>query len=830
MYPGTPFDALLSALLASLSSVGDALAIPLAATGTGTGTTAATSAPEATVVFALVALPFLGAVLTPLVYRLLGERTAYFAASVALACLALVAILYGSEGLIEIPWIPALGVSLAFYVDGLSLLISFLASGVGVLILAYSGGYMHDEPGKTRYYATLLAFMGSMLGVALAADLVALFVFWELTSVSSFLLIGHYRETDSGRYAARKSLLITVAGGLFMLVAFLLLNTVSARALGEPTFLLIGAPDSLIANTDAVRTTLRETGLFVPVLALIGVGAAAKSAQVPLHIWLPNAMEAPTPVSAFLHSATMVKAGVYLVGRFRPLLVGEEWTLAFAVLGLLTMTVTAMLAVGATDIKELLAYSTASHLGLIIAGFAFASVLGAETGAFHILNHALFKAALFLVAGIVSHEAGTRVISELGGLRRDLPVTAAITAVAALSMGGLPPFNGFYSKELLFETTYEAAHAAGGLWWVFPVVAVFGSVFTFLYSIRFLWLFVGEKPDSLGEVHSPPLVMLVPPAVLALLVVAVSAVPQFFVDNLVGSVVASAVPGEAHGFEVYIPTELSPPVLMSVITIAAGIALSPVYDRLHDGVRYLSSVRSISPNWYYDAGIEVFQSIVSTGLVARAQNGLLRTYAVWVLATVSALALGGYVAGGITLPTFSGTSLSLPIIIVLGVAVIGAVAVSIAPSHIAGVLTLSILGFMVALFYLLASAPDLALTQLTVETLVLVVFLLVLDRLPTFYGKISTVRAARDAVLAGVVGITVFTTVLVSTAATPEEPIYTFFVERAPLPDGGGGGNVVNVILVDFRAFDTMGEISVVAMAALSVMTLIAMRERGETQ
>ena len=830
MYPGTPFDALLSALLASLSSVGDALAIPLAATGTGTGTTAATSAPEATVVFALVALPFLGAVLTPLVYRLLGERTAYFAASVALACLALVAILYGSEGLIEIPWIPALGVSLAFYVDGLSLLISFLASGVGVLILAYSGGYMHDEPGKTRYYATLLAFMGSMLGVALAADLVALFVFWELTSVSSFLLIGHYRETDSGRYAARKSLLITVAGGLFMLVAFLLLNTVSARALGEPTFLLIGAPDSLIANTDAVRTTLRETGLFVPVLALIGVGAAAKSAQVPLHIWLPNAMEAPTPVSAFLHSATMVKAGVYLVGRFRPLLVGEEWTLAFAVLGLLTMTVAAMLAVGATDIKELLAYSTASHLGLIIAGFAFASVLGAETGAFHILNHALFKAALFLVAGIVSHEAGTRVISELGGLRRDLPVTAAITAVAALSMAGLPPFNGFYSKELLFETTYEAAHAAGGLWWVFPVVAVFGSVFTFLYSIRFLWLFVGEKPDSLGEVHSPPLVMLVPPAVLALLVVAVSAVPQFFVDNLVGSVVASAVPGEAHGFEVYIPTELSPPVLMSVITIAAGIALSPVYDRLHDGVRYLSSVRSISPNWYYDAGIEVFQSIVSTGLVARAQNGLLRTYAVWVLATVSALALGGYVAGGITLPTFSGTSLSLPIIIVLGVAVIGAVAVSIAPSHIAGVLTLSILGFMVALFYLLASAPDLALTQLTVETLVLVVFLLVLDRLPTFYGKISTVRAARDAVLAGVVGITVFTTVLVSTAATPEEPIYTFFVERAPLPDGGGGGNVVNVILVDFRAFDTMGEISVVAMAALSVMTLIAMRERGETQ
>ena len=786
--------------------------------------------PNRAAVLALVALPFVAAAVTPLVYRLLGEWTAYFAAAIALACFALVATLYGSEGVVEIPWIPALGVSFAFYVDGLSLLISVLASGVGVLILTYSGGYMHDEPGKTRYYATLLAFMGSMLGVALAADLIALFVFWELTSVSSFLLIGHYRESDSGRYAARKSLLITVAGGLFMLVAFLLLNIVSARALATPTFTLIGTPDSMIANAEAMRRTLRQTDLFVPVLALIGVGAAAKSAQVPLHIWLPNAMEAPTPVSAFLHSATMVKAGVYLLGRFRPLLLGQQWTLLFAVLGLLTMTVAAMLAVGATDIKELLAYSTASHLGLIVAGFGFGSAFGAETGAFHILNHALFKAPLFLVAGIISHEAGTRAISELGGLRHDLPITAAITAVAALSMAGVPPFNGFYSKELLFEATYEAALHAGGLWWIFPVVAVFGSVFTFLYSIRFLWLFVGEKPDSLGEVYSPPLVMLVPPAVLAFLAAAVSANPQFFVDNLVNSVVASTVVGEAHGFEIGLPTELTPPVLMSAITIATGIALFSVYDRLHNGVEYLSSMGPISPDWYYDAGIGTFQTALSPGLVARAQNGLLRTYGVWVLAAISALALGGYAAGGIALPAFSGTALALPILIVLFVAVIGALAVSIAPSHVAGVLTLSILGFMIALFYVLASAPDLALTQLTVETLVLVVFLLVLDRLPAFYGDLDRAKAARDALLAGVVGITVFTTVLVSTAATPQDPIYTFFVEQAPLPSGGGGSNVVNVILVDFRAFDTMGEISVVALAALSVVTLIAMRERGETQ
>ena len=302
--------------------------------------------------FAVVFLPFVAAALVPLVYRVLGERTAYYAAAVALACFGLVASQYGTHGPVSVPWIPSLGVSLSFYVDGLSLLVGFLASGVGVLILAYSGGYMHGEPGQPKYYAALLAFMGSMLGVAFAADLIALFVFWELTSLSSFVLIGHYQREASSQYAARKSMLVTVSGGLFMLVGFLLLHAVT----GEFSIVY------MLENPELVQEELRAAGLFLPVLGLLAVGAAAKSAQVPLHIWLPNAMEAPTPVSAFLHSATMVKAGVYLVGRFRPVFVGEEWTLIFTVLGLVTMTVTAMLAVAARDIKELLAYSTASHL------------------------------------------------------------------------------------------------------------------------------------------------------------------------------------------------------------------------------------------------------------------------------------------------------------------------------------------------------------------------------------------------------------------------------------------------------------------------------------
>ncbi|MFB6074298.1 MAG: hydrogen gas-evolving membrane-bound hydrogenase subunit E [Haloarculaceae archaeon] len=807
--------------------------------------------PSAGALLAIVGLPFLGAALVPLVYRVLGERTAYFAAGIAAVCFALVASQAGSHGTVVFRWIPSLSVSLAFYVDGLAVLIGLLASGVGVLVFVYSAGYMHAEPGKLRYYATMLAFMGAMLGVAFAADLVALFLFWELTSVASFLLIGHYQD-DAGQYAARKSMVITVAGGLFMLVGFLLLHHVAAGVPAITSPFRLSGPGSMLANAGAMQDALRGAGLFVPALLLVGVGAAAKSAQVPLHIWLPNAMEAPTPVSAFLHSATMVKAGVYLVGRFRPLLTSQEWVLLFVALGLVTMTVTAALAVSATDIKELLAYSTASHLGLIVAGFGVWSAggeiaaLGAETGAFHVLNHALFKAALFLVAGIVAHEAGTRAIDDLGGLWRDLPITAGVTAVAALGMAGVPPFNGFYSKELLFEATHALAAHEGGLWWLLPVVAVLGSVFTFLYSIRFLMLFFGDRPDGLGHVHAPPTTMLAPAVLLAALAafvglggIANTVGVHLGVDGFVSGVVASALGGEAH-FTYHLPTHVTAAGLMSAATIGIGIVAYPFYHRLRDGVRVLRGVRPLKPNWYYDGATD----LLDRSRVADAvHTGLLRTYALWFVFAISALALGGYAAAAVHLPAFAGFQVTLAIGIVLAVAAVGAAAVTRAPSHIAGVLTLSILGFMIAIFYILADAPDLALTQLVVETLVLVIFLLVLDKLPAFYGDADRARLARDGVVAAVVGATVTVTVLLSTAGTPGVPDYldrslaAYFLHYGGVPaehgsllvNYGGGHNIVNVILVDFRAFDTMGEISVVSMAALSVITLVAMRRGGET-
>ncbi|WP_276257899.1 hydrogen gas-evolving membrane-bound hydrogenase subunit E [Haloglomus litoreum] len=807
--------------------------------------------PDAGVLVAALALPFVAALLVPALFRVLGQRVAFFAALVAAASFGLLATQYGAEGAVQLPWIPSLGVTLTLYVDGLALLIGFLASGVGVLVFTYSYGYMAHEHGHVKYYATLLAFMGSMLGVAFAADLLALFVFWELTSVTSFLLIGHHQREAASQYAARKSMLITVAGGLFMLAGFLVLAFASGDTAAGRTFVLIGTENSLIANGDAVREALRASSLFVPALALVAVGAVTKSAQAPFHVWLPNAMEAPTPVSAFLHSATMVKAGVYLVGRFRPLFVPDlpaipEWTLLLATLGLVSMTITAILAVGATDIKELLAYSTASHLGLIIAGYGLAGSealeLGAETGAFHIFNHAVFKATLFLVAGIIAHEAHTRKISELGGLRKDLPIVAGITGIAALGMAGVPPFNGFWSKELLFETTYYVAKAQGGWFWLYPAIAVFGSVFTFLYSLKFLSLFFGDRPDALADVdvHRPPLSMLAPPALLAAIAIVAGVVPQVAIDAIVQSAFEASVPVgvEAHSLKLSIPKLFSftPYLGMSLLTIALGGVAYPFYDRLHAGVRRARAVDYTSPNWYYD-GLTEGANGVSRRLAIAVHGGAFRTYAAPFMLGTSVLALAGYAAAGAVTVEGVGAVPPVPLVLVLGVAVVGAMAVARAPSHIAGVLTLSILGFMVAIVYILAHAPDLALTQLVIETLVLVIFLLVLDKLPAYYGEIrSRARTVADAALASLVGFTVFATVIVATSAQPDGPIFEFFLARAGVPaehgpifgDYGGGSNVVNVILVDFRAFDTLGEISVVAMAALSVLTLIGMRARTD--
>jgi len=746
----------------------------------------------------------------PLLKRFLDDGLSYFSALVAASGFLAMLSLYGSQGTVSMPWIPVLGINLTFHVDGLATLMGLLVTGVGTLVMAYSSGYMKEDGRKTKYYTSLLAFMGSMLGVVFAGDLILLFVFWELTSVTSFMLIGH-RQDESAKYAARKSMMITVGGALFMLASFLMINSVTG------SFSMV----EMLSHPEMVQNQLRSAGLFLPVLFTMIVGAAAKSAQVPLHIWLPNAMEAPTPVSAFLHSATMVKAGVYLLARFRPMLLSTEWMIALVPLGMLTMTVAGILAVASTDIKELLAYSTASHLGLIVAALGFVSGIGAEAAGFHILNHALFKASLFLVAGIVAHEAGTRAIGELGGLRHDLPLTALIATVAGLAMGGVPPFNGFQSKELLFKASWHAATEIGGFVWLAPLVAVFGSVFTFIYSIKFISLFFGEKPDSLEHVHRPPNSMIIPPVWLMVGVLFVTVFPQAAVDMIVQGVIQSA-SLEAHHLHVSLIPHLSPALGMSLVTLGLGAFGFKHYRRIHEDVNgFLIDNPYFQANWWYDNGLEEAE-LFSGRLAQFIHHGHLRKYLTKVLASFTVFSLAGYLAVSTGLPAVS-FSAGVPSVMVMAVAVVAGFASIKSESHIAGVLTLSIIGAMVAIFYILARAPDLALTQLVVETLSLIIFLLVLDRLPSFYGGIKRSRKIFDGVLSAIVGGTVALTVLLTTSANPDK-ISQYFVENAV--GKGGGTNIVNVILVDFRGFDTMGEITVVSMAALAIVTLIGMRGR----
>jgi multicomponent Na+:H+ antiporter subunit A len=780
-------------------------------------------APDLSVITVAIALPFVAAAATPLLHRALGERTGFAGAVVALASFGLLLTQVGERGAVSFVWVPSLDVAARFYVDGWALLFALLASGIGALIFAYSRSYMHGDEHLARYYATLLAFMGSILGVALAADLILVFLFWELTSVASFVLIGHHTDSDASRYSARMAMVVTVGGGLCLLAGLLVLAVAADPALGERTFDL----SAMIANADAMEAALRDRGLFVPALALFGVAAGAKSAQVPLHFWLPNAMVAPTPVSAFLHSATMVKVGVYFVGRLRPLLLSPEWTYLFATVGLLTMTVGAVLAVAATDVKQLLAYSTASHLGLMIAAFGFENAYGAEAGSFHLLNHAAFKAALFLVAGIVAHEAGTRHIDSLSGLWRDLPVTAAITGITALSMAGIPPFSGFYSKELLFEAAYELAHYDGGLTWAFPVTAVIASVFTVVYSLRFLSIFLGDRRADADPVHRAPALLVAPPAVLALVTAVVSVSPGVAVDAIVQSAVNATAVGDPE-MHVGLPDHVSPPVVMSAISIGVGVAAYGVGDRLRVGIGAATDRDPLGANWWYDRLLNGTEA-ASARVGPLIRDGSLRTHVSWSVTAAAALTLLGYAATVTGLPPV-GRTVPPAMALVLAVAGVAAVSVMVAPSHVAEVLTLSILGFMVAIFYILASAPDLALTQLVVETLVLLIFLLVIEQLPAFYGDVPRGVLARDAAVSLFVGATVFLTVLLAGREATAEPTAVARYYATEAVPQGGGTNVVNVILVDFRGFDTLGEIVVIAVAAISVLVLTIMRNRGETQ
>ena len=706
-------------------------------------------------------------------------------------------------------WLPSLGLNITFRLDGLSMMFAGLILCIGLCIVLYAAYYLAPEDSAPKFYSLMMLFMAAMLGVVLSDNLLVLVVFWELTSISSFLLVGYWGHRPDARAGARQALAVTGGGGLAMLGGFVLLGQIG------------GSYEISVLATQAAR--IQADPMFVPALLLILLGAFTKSAQFPFHFWLPDAMAAPTPVSAYLHSATMVKAGVFLLMRLYPILAGSGWFEALVSgAGLVTVVFAAFIALFKHDLKGLLAYSTVSHLGLVTFLVGLGSPLAAVAAVFHVLNHASFKASLFMIAGIVDHETHSRDMRQLGGLWSFMPFTATLTMVAAASMAGVPLTNGFLSKEMFFT---EAVNGTSGVWaWAVPALVTLAGVFSVAYSLRMVHdtYFNGELGDVENKhPHEPPLGMKLPTIGLVIICVVVGLFPAATFGPLV-HVAATALVGQPlpdyhlsiwHGFNL--------PLLMSVIALVVGVLL---YRSLAQNKRLH---RISSEAWFgRGTGRQVFESLID-GVFALAgrltvalENSSLQRYIALMVGAVVVVAAAPLLGAGIG----TGERPQMPanvLAVVVWVLLLVTCAALVMGHHqrFRTVVLVGLVGLVVALTFVSLSAPDLALTQLSVEVVSTVLLLMGLALLPQTTPRESTTgRKTRDAVLALVAGAGVAWLAWVF-MTRHHDSISWYFLEQS-LPKGGGS-NVVNVILVDFRGYDTWGEITVLGIAALGVLALM---------
>ncbi|MGO2132697.1 MAG: monovalent cation/H+ antiporter subunit A [Halomonas sp.] len=752
-------------------------------------------------------LPLLG-VLVPTLTARYGRRYCSMATAV-LPALALLLTLSQVPGMLDgdslrfsASWMPTLGLDLGLRLDGLSLLFNLLIIGIGLMILLYAHFYLAAHEDFGRFYAYLILFMASMVGISMSDNLILLWLFWELTSLSSFLLIGFWSHDSEARKGARMALVVTGAGGLALLAGLLMLGSMA------------GSYDLnvVLASGDIIRSHA-----YYPVmLILVLLGAFTKSAQFPFQFWLPHAMAAPTPVSAYLHSATMVKAGIFLMARLHPAIAGSElWSSLVTIIGMITLLYGAWFALMKTDLKGILAFSTVSHLGLITALLGIGTPLAMLAALFHILNHATFKAALFMGAGIIDHETGTRELSRLGGLRRAMPVTALLTTITGAAMAGVPLLNGFVSKEMFFTDTLNSS-ALGGLSAILPLLATLGGVLSVAYSLRLVYE-VFYKPATQTpplEPHEPPRLMRAPMELLATLCVVVGVFP-FLADGLMqlatDAVLVTPIDVHIalwHGFNV--------PLLMSLIALAAGVAAYLFHAELR---RFLKQFSPLDARLVFEASIQCLGNR-SQQLMDRLENGSLQRYMALLL--FSSLLLAG--VGLANMPSLAGT---VPDQATDGVLIAGALllmfgAVATAALHrrrLVSLMMLSMVGLLVSLTFARFSAPDLALTQLSVEVVTMILLMLALFFLPQKTPRESSMpRLLRDFGLAGGLGVIV-ASLNYAVLSRETSSISDFFIANS-VP-GGGGHNVVNVILVDFRGFDTLGEITVLAIAGLAVLKLL---------
>jgi multicomponent K+:H+ antiporter subunit A len=768
----------------------------------------------------IIALPFAASLCAAFLSSRSRNLASWLAGSIAMASTLLAASLYPRVASGEVvrfaaTWAPQYGLEFSLRMDGLAWMFTVLVAGMGVLVVLYARYYMSASDPVPRFFAFLLAFMGSMLGVVLSGHLIQMVFFWELTSLSSFMLIAYWYHREDARRGARMSLIVTTGGGLALLLGVLVLGQIAGSY----------DLDVVLSAADAIRSHPHYTLALV----LILVGVFTKSAQFPFHFWLPQAMAAPTPVSAYLHSATMVKAGVFLLVRLWPTLAGtDSWFWLVCGSGAVTLLLGAFSATFQRDMKGVLAYSTISHLGLITMLLGMNSALALVAAVFHIMNHATFKASLFMGTGIIDHETGTRDLRRLGGLRHLLPITALLATVAAGAMAGVPLLNGFLSKEMFFS---ESLRLAGGsdLTLAFPAIATIAGLFSVAYSVRFIHkVFLGPVSRDLPrEPRKPTRGILVPSIVLVLACLLVGVFPERIVGGVL-TIAARSVLGDLPAYELKLWHGFTVPLLMSFVALAGGIAFYAALNSKHKTMVATPLLSRVDAGRLFDRlnviAIRGAGRLTQNLFSSRLQPQLFLIVMAALTAGLLPLIVGGWSAG--SMPSTAPDPLFL-LLWCAGCAGALAAAVRTKYQRFAALIMIGVAGLSTCLTFAWFSAPDLALTQLVVETVTLILILLGLRWLPqrleradsrrkTFQARMRRFRDFAIAVFVGVAMAAITYSVLTRPVASE---VGDFYVSNAL--ELAGGRNVVNVILVDFRGFDTLGEISVVGIVAMIVYALL---------
>lgn len=772
----------------------------------------------------LILLPFVGSLLAAVLPANARNTESTLAGLVALFCTVQTALYFpqiAEAGVLreEITWLPALGLNLVIRMDGFAWMFSMLVFGIGTLVVLYARYYMSPADPVPRFFSFFLAFMGAMAGVVLSGNIIQLVFFWELTSLFSFLLIGYWHHREDARRGARMALTVTGAGGLCLLAGVLVLGHI------------VGSYD--LDRVLGAAELVRDHPMYLTALVLVLLGAFTKSAQFPFHFWLPNAMAAPTPVSSYLHSATMVKAGVFLLARLWPVMGGTEpWFWLVGGAGLATLLIGGYAAMFQNDLKGLLAYSTISHLGLITLLLGLNSPLAAVAAVFHIMNHATFKASLFMAAGIIDHESGTRDIRRLSGLRRMMPVTATLATVASAAMAGVPLLNGFLSKEMFFAETvfFDAAPAVAQ---ILPIAATVAGMFSVAYSLRFIVdVFWGPPATDLPhEPHEPPHWMRVPVELLVCACLVVGVLPAWSIGQYLNAAALPVVGGELPAFSLAVWHGFNTPFMMSLVALVGGTALYMVlrWERKQGRINAAPLMHRVSGRGVFEA---VLVQITRWGHSGRRllSTRRLQWQMLWlVLVTLVGAAMPLYTRG-LQLGDRGTLPLSPAFVLIWALGMVCAVASAWqAKYHRLAALTLmGGAGLCVCITFLWFSAPDLALTQLAVELVTTILILLGLRWLPKrdeslpaspASAALARTRRLRDLLLAVAAGGGMAWLAFAMMSRPFAQSTSTFFLERALTE--GGGTNVVNVMLVDFRGFDTFGEIVVLGIVALTVYALL---------